>query len=281
MNGSAREIERSGGARDKVARLKHELESAKRALREAEADLAQEQADVNAFRMHCRLKLDVLVDMLLELHAQKQSQLTRLRLLRQAQDLGIPYDEADPFWTEEEPPEQEEEIDLLLPTPTPTDKAAEKRLYRELARRFHPDLAETAVERAYRTSIMAAINVAYDANDLQALYDLAGELDPAEAAELAGIETKEIRRLREYILKCRQLRRKAQRQLQGLRQENTARLWQRAQALDQGSEDYWSLVRRELQEAINRRTAEVAALREEVAALEAAQAQRHAPESKL
>ena len=41
------------------------------------------------------------------------------------------------------------EEELLLPTDTPRDKAAEKRLYRKLVRKFHPDLGVTAVEIAY------------------------------------------------------------------------------------------------------------------------------------
>ncbi len=44
-----------------------------------------------------------------------------------------------------------------------------KRLYHELARRFHPDLAVDAAERERRTQIMSQINAAYTARDLSAL----------------------------------------------------------------------------------------------------------------
>lgn len=272
-----REIEPVYTIRQKAARLQRELDRARQELHEAEAELAHEQAEVNAFRMHARLKLDVLVDTLMELRAQKQAFLTRLKLFEQAQELGIPYDEDDPFWQAEveyEKPEEDED-GLLLPTPTPRDKAAEKRLYRELARRFHPDLAKSSVERSYRTTIMAAINTAYAADDLQALYELAGELDPEEIADLAGIESPEVRRLREHILKCRQLARRARRQLQALRQENTARLWQRAQEIGDDGEDWWSSVRRELQVAIARREPEVEAMRLQLEELEQAHDAQH------
>jgi hypothetical protein len=56
---------------------------------------------------------------------------------------------------------------------------------------------------------MAAVNAAYEQQDIQALYDLAGELDPAQLVELQGIEALEIRRLREQIMKVGRLRRKA------------------------------------------------------------------------
>ncbi|MCA9973115.1 MAG: hypothetical protein KC425_23010 [Anaerolineales bacterium] len=248
--------------------LQAELRRARQQLMEAEAELAQEQAAVNAFRMHCRLKLDRHIELLLDLQTEKQALLTRLALLRQAHDLGVSLEED--FWEAvermvDDPAPREE---LLLPTDTPRDKAAEKRIYRELARRFHPDLAETAVEQAYRTNIMAAVNAAYAAGDAQALYDLAGELDPAEMAELRGIEAVDIRRLREQILNARRRRRRAQQRLQALREENTARLYYKAQALDAGSDDWWTLVRGELEEAIARRQADVALLKSQLAQVE-------------
>lgn len=236
--------------------LNREVEKARSALAEAEAELAAEQAAVNAFRMHCRLKLDDLVDQLLDLRSEKESLLVKLELMRQGVDPAY-LDEDDPLseamWFEETGEEEEP----LLPTDTPADKAAEKRLFRELARRFHPDLAATAFERSYRTTIMTAINNAYASGDSEALYDLAGELTPVEAADLAQISNVEQRRIRRSINKMRRLESKAKRQLAALRQENTARLWQRVQTLDEQDEDGWSMIRRELEEAISRRQIEI------------------------
>ncbi len=251
----------------RLADLEQEWIRARFALTEAEGELAREQAAINGFRMHCRLKLDVWIDELLALQTEKQACITQLELLRQADDMAVKLD--DDFWetaahmAEDLEPEEE----LLLPTDTPRDKAAEKRIYRELARRFHPDLAETAVEQAYRTSIMTVVNAAYTAGDVQALYDLAGELDPAEMAELAGIEAPAARQLRQRILHAQRRRRRVQQQLHTLREENTARLYYKAQALDEGSEDWWTLVRRELEEAIIRRQEDVAKLRNQMAQL--------------
>ena len=137
---------------------------------------------------------------------------------------------------------------------------SEKRLYRELARRFHPDLAEGAAELAYRTSVMTAVNAAYSAGDVHTLYDLAGELEPGELRELAGMETRELRQLRERILRCRRRRRKVARQLQTLRDDKTARLWRKARELDEPNGDWWTAVRRDLETARTRLEAEVAQL---------------------
>ncbi len=253
--------------------LQKQLREAQQALVEAESDLAQEQAAVNAFRMHCRLKLDRLVDRLHDVQVEKQSTLTRWRLLVQAQE-ALAHEEDDPFWEAAELDEDilaDKEVDILLPTETPRDKAAEKRLYRELARRFHPDLAETAVEQAYRTSVMAAVNNAYADNDVQALYDLAGELDPGELAELASIESVQTRKMRERILKIRRRRRKTFQRLQTLREENSAKLWRKAQRLEGEDENWWDSVRLELERAIARRESEIAEIQAKIELLEPAE----------
>lgn len=246
---------------DRQARdLAAELEAAQEELRAAEADLAEEQAAVNAFRMHARLMLDDLADAIAALLSEKQSLLTRLELERQAAD-----DEENPLGPDADgQPVTDEPDDLLMPTATPRDKAAEKRLYRELARRFHPDLAEGAAELAYRTSVMTAVNAAYTAGDVHTLYDLAGELEPGELRELAGIETRELRKMRERLLQCRRRRRKVARQLQALREDKTARLWRKARELDEPDGDWWSAVRRELEAARARLEREVAVLAQQV-----------------
>ena len=259
--------------------LKAQLQKARQQLLDAEAELAQEQAAVNAFRMHCRLKLDTWINTLLQLQTERQSLLTRLELLRQAEDFGLPFDADDPFWMGEDeahhPPANDldgEEDELILPTGTPRDKAAEKRLYRHLARRFHPDLGVTAVEIAYRTEVMTTVNTAYSAGDTQTLYDLADQLNPQNAAELAAIESGEIRRLRTQIFRCRQRRRKILRRQAALRQENTARLWRKAQRIE-GAEDthWWEIVRREIERASHHLRVDVDRLSAQIVSLELAQ----------
>lgn len=244
-----------------------ELERARSALVDAEAELAREQAAVNAFRMHCRLKLDELVDLLQELRSERESLLVRLELLHQGVDLSY-WEDDDPLsqkiWSEETAEEEE----LLLPTDTPGDKAAEKRLYRELARRFHPDLAISVSERSHRTTMMAAVNIAYAEGDSEALYDLAGELSAEETASLAQISDLGARRSRQAINKMRRLESKAKRHLAALRRENTARLWRRAQQLDEHDEDGWGVIRRELLSLISRRQDEIVSLRRRLDTLE-------------
>jgi len=263
-------------SQDYTRELTSELETARRVLREAEADLAAEQAAVNSFRMHCRLKLDAWIEALTDIQIKRQSLITRLHLLRQADELGIEFDESDPFWETEEILGSLDDVDdfepldddLILPTDTPRDKAAEKRLYRKLVRKFHPDLGVTAVEIAYRTEMMSSVNLAHEQDDIQALYDLAGELDPNEVAEIGAIENREIRELRRQLLFCKRRIRRAQRRLESLRNENTSRLWQKARYLDEADTNWWEIVRREFELHIKRIQIDVNGLQETVTQLE-------------
>lgn len=249
-----------------------DLHEAQQALLEVEGKLARRQAAVNAFRMQCRLKIGRLLDEYLDLRSQKQALWTRLQLLHQAEEFGIPYDEEDPFWHGRDDADLYDDLpeDALLPDVQETahDRAAEKRLYRELARKFHPDLAAGGLERAYMTTMMTAVNAAYSQHNLAALRDLADELDPAVMAELAGIETGDIRQLREKILKLQRRRRRAIRRLHQLQQENMTQLWQKARDLEADGRPWWEDVRQDLQTLIERRRVEIAELETAVAQFE-------------
>ena len=241
------------------------LQQALRDLNDAETLLTSEQAAVNAFRMQCRLKLGDLIDTVLELQEQQQSLLTELALWRQGVKPAGIFDEPPP-----EDPLVEElhasdpALSFPLPRPTPRDRQAEKRLYRELARRFHPDLAGASAERAYATSIMAAVNTAYAAGDVGTLRDLAGELDPEEIAALELIEARDVRRLRERLLKLRRRKRRALSQLQSLRQDSTAQLWRRARQMGEEGLPWWVEVQAELRRAIDQLTEANARLQQSV-----------------
>jgi hypothetical protein len=58
-----------------------------------------------------------------------------------------------------------------------------KKLYRKLARRFHPDLATDPSERERRNRLMAEINAAYSERDLDALRLLAAQPENARIDE--------------------------------------------------------------------------------------------------
>lgn len=70
------------------------------------------------------------------------------------------------------------ESQVVHPRPGPQPDDSElKALYRELAKRFHPDLTTDAQEKVWRESMMAAVNAAYEKHDLNALLELQQQPD--------------------------------------------------------------------------------------------------------
>jgi chromosome segregation ATPase len=77
-------------------------------------------------------------------------------------------------WGEREPEHEHE------PRAPVSDEA--KRLFRQLARRIHPDLAADAAERERRTNLMVAANDAYEQGDVAALERLLADWDASPEA---------------------------------------------------------------------------------------------------
>lgn len=94
-----------------------------------------------------------------------------------------------------------------------------KRLYRKLARRWHPDLATDEADTRRRNEIMALVNTAYENRALETLLALDAEEDPTrpKTAEEAAAE------LPLAVLRLRQLQqayRELARRIESLRQEH-------------------------------------------------------------
>jgi hypothetical protein len=76
-----------------------------------------------------------------------------------------------------------------------------KRMYREAAKRIHPDLATDPADRERRTRFMAEANRAYEAGDAEALKRILDEYeDGAEAVTGEGIGAELIRIIRQISL---------------------------------------------------------------------------------
>jgi len=94
---------------------------------------------------------------------------------------------------------------LAEPEAAPPDL---KKIYRDLARRYHPDHAQNEDDRQFRTQMMAHINAAYAEKDLSTLSALSGESAPHET--LAGLLLRQLRqrydKLRQRVFELKQQR---------------------------------------------------------------------------
>ncbi|HLY26846.1 MAG TPA: J domain-containing protein [Aggregatilineales bacterium] len=65
--------------------------------------------------------------------------------------------------------------DPVMATPRRIDESVLRKLYRKLARKFHPDTTTDAAEKGRLTIIMAQINAAYRAKNIDELYAIDGQ----------------------------------------------------------------------------------------------------------
>lgn len=162
-------------AQEKLARLRHEITQAQDKLFEAEAELADRMAEVHAFEARFESRLGKLIDQLAAIEAELNEYLRRIRAYREEQVFGTGYASVEEQYRrtwQVPPPSAPRPPDQPL---APATEVEFKKLYRLLARRYHPDLANDEADRAYRTEKMQAVNDAYAARSMVELAALAAE----------------------------------------------------------------------------------------------------------
>jgi len=192
----------------RLARLRRQIAAAESALVEREAELADLRVEVASFELRYETLVGRKLAALEEVEAsiaacRKQIQGFR-RWGRGGPPTGwdgetyVPVDEQyRRTWRDPAPPGPS----FTPPAELATQSAARqdlRALYRQLCRRFHPDLTQDPVERAWRTEMMAAINAAYAAQsraELQALAATPYRGTVHGAAQEAGRETLDGERL--------------------------------------------------------------------------------------
>jgi hypothetical protein len=173
------------------------------AIAELELDLSDTRSEVVRFELeyeahvgHLQRRLEALEDDLVQVRHRAAH---RAQWGQRADDEEIP-DVMEQFrrtWTRREEP-------AAPPAPEPPDEVTKeelKKLFRTLAKMFHPDLVTESYEKKRRADVMAKINKAYAAGDaasLKALLEVPSEPEPVyekTRAELVAELRSEVRRL--------------------------------------------------------------------------------------
>ncbi|MGW1977099.1 hypothetical protein [Streptomyces sp. NPDC001889] len=171
------------------ARLERAVRAAEQALIEFEIALETFRVEVENFsRLHHQklgpmyARLDELDARIAEAKAARSGDPEDLRLARDARAAVMPMPGVDELfhgWMDSEglPPEAAAMLDgRSVRTPQrvrPSEEA--RKLYRELVRRAHPDLAQDETERARRDEFLIRVNAVYALGDADALRELAEE----------------------------------------------------------------------------------------------------------
>ncbi len=250
--------------RERIFALEALLAELRPQLIDAETQLADHLAAIGAFEYRLRARLESLSRRLDALQEEIDSLRAALRHTQDAldwEDAPIHAGRGEKGWRyggEEAAASGHYRYHQTTEAPRPAlaaeQQAALKQLYRQLARRFHPDLTEDEATRAYRTDLMMAINVAYAAGDLAALQRLAEEPDAAPR----GPQTDEAlaAALQREVDHCRRRLAEIAAELATLERHDSARLLRRAERAAAEGRDLIAELAADLRRRINEKLVE-------------------------
>jgi len=198
--------ERSETLHQRLARLRLAVKQGQEELAAAEAELTQRQQEIRAIERRIRFRLGRSLDRLAELEeqvAQYEREIEQLRIPGAYEAGYLPVEEQyRRTWSRS----SDDEIYAGAEPLNPADAKQIKRLYRRLARKYHPDLAADKTEERIRTEKMAALNEAYAAGSLVEMIALSSESEQdADASQeqtneaLAHVLEQELARIRRKI----------------------------------------------------------------------------------
>jgi hypothetical protein len=128
---------------------------------------------------------------------------------------------------EEQAAREGQRIDVERPRPQldAETEAEILRLYRELAKRFHPDRARSEKERERRTVLMLKINVAYSERDLVTLQAMAREADTGDPSATMLSEEERVQWAHRVITRMNLQISELTGQIRMLRRSETYQMW--------------------------------------------------------
>jgi hypothetical protein len=143
--------------------------------------------------------------------------------------------------------------------PSQPEQSELKALYRELAKRFHPDLTTDPEEKKWREKMMAAVNDAYQRQDLNALLELRKQPD-RQPERVSQTREEILATLAAEILRLDQLIAKLNRRMDELSNSSLAQLQLEVTMARQIGQDLLSQIARDIEIEIAQAKAELASL---------------------
>jgi chromosome segregation ATPase len=259
---------------EKITELESQLDEIRPQLIEAEAELADRLAKISAFEFKVRTRLEPLTRRLEKIQTEIHEQRQQLRRLRE--NLVSANSEQDFFdkygWVFNQESSaasgdyryREASDQPPATTLNENDTTSLKQLYRQLARRFHPDLALDDADREYRTGIMKAINAAYAAGDVARLEELVQEPDSADRMEYAHTNQQLVQAMYIELTRCHRRLNEIKEEIAHLENHKSVRLMRRAERAAAAGRDLLDELYHELQNEIAHKLIERDVLKEQV-----------------
>lgn len=155
---------------------------------------------------------------------------------------------------------------------SPEDEAQLKTLYRQLCKRFHPDLAQDEADQVCRTEMMAKINDAYTAHDLPALESLSAQPDCEASMDdaFSEVEAAEQRlaSLRDTLQRIQQRLETIDQEFDELVHSDLMELRVEVKLAGQQGRDVWAEMEADVEKELAEKRAELAALKAQLRVFE-------------
>ena len=236
--------------RTQIETLRASLELLQNELIEAEAQLAERMAAINAFEFELRSKLEPFTRQLEALEAKIKEEFSRLeREWHERAGEEYPW-QAEGSATSGEYRYHAESAEGKPQVLDEAETAEIKRLYRQLARRFHPDMALDDADREYRTQLMMTINAAYTIGDLDKLRELGSSPDLARHMDNALTDQQLAEALAREIGRVEHRLQEVNDELAQLAHHRSAKLMRRQQKVEAAGRNFYAEMIRELREQI-------------------------------
>jgi hypothetical protein len=201
--------------KEELNRLQAELSEQETVLLQKEVELATLRGETHAFHLRYMERVGSRYAKLDRLNAR----IAEILALLDPDDVEAKAQAAAAEHTAEESEQASAEAERQIHLQLPKFVASEtlKKLFREVAKRIHPDLATDPAERQDRTSRMAEANRAYQSGDEERLRQILQDWDPPGNDHRAGTVTTERTRLVQAIRSLRERIRVLGEELAGLR----------------------------------------------------------------
>lgn len=256
---------------EQIEQINLQLAALRPRLIEAETELSERLAAISAFEFKLRSRIAKLTDKLDQLDAEIQALKRKMRWLGEGWQTD-PENEAA-AWASGKTASETGDYRYREVSNEPRQALAEeeraslKQLYRQLARRFHPDMAIDEADRDYRTQMMMAINAAYAAGDLDKLEQLLLEPDAPHTITIQS-EEEQLDLLIRELMRVQNRLQEIEDELARLDKHKSAVMMRRQEEVVQKGRDWFVEVETQLRKDIAKRQIERDVLETQLANME-------------
>lgn len=248
---------------EQLARLRQQIEAAEATLIDRETELIDLRVELFAFQLEYDTRVGRKAAELEQVEAHVRRYRQRISQYRQWGPEGLPKTRSGkthvPVEEQYRRTWQQPNVRSAPPPAEPPDAATEagiKKLYRQLCRRFHPDLVQDPAQRAWRTEMMTAVNAAYAARSLVELQALAQRPDRPPAAQ-ARTDAQRLAALNDKLQHIQRRLREVEREVRELTNSDMLQLSLEVKLARRRGRDLLAELAAEVEEGLARKRAEL------------------------